>query len=326
LILLILSFAVSASHAQVVDPGGAAGTASLKERINKAVAIIPSGEVYVGAKDLLTGETAYYRGDVPCQWASTVKLAVLYTLYSQAEKGALKLSARHTLKPEDYRLFSPVFLAFDPGLNPTLRDCAYWMIAKSDNTASDILINRLTLGQINATLKERGFPGFHVEKTLQDLLSCFVGISPAEMSRKDPGTLREMMNANVRKYDSYADLERKTGVLAYNVCTAADMLRLMQLVMDPAGYRSGDTYEEVKAILLEGGRAFTDRLPPGARAYGKSGSLLSSVSQASVIHLADGRKFAVVIAINASDEPASKLSPRLLQMLRVIAGHEGGEE
>lgn len=320
--LFILSMNTGAAFSQDQPNPKSGNTAPLilKKRVERALKLVTTGEAYVAIRDLDTGEYAYYQGDTPCQWASTVKIAVLYCLFDLAGQDKVSLLQRYTVKFEDMRLFSPCFEHFEPGINPAYIDLAYWMMAKSDNTASDVLINQLTFDRINNSLSERGLSTFRMEKTLQDILSCFVGLTPARMATLSLDEQRQALNNNVKKYRTYAQLETESGVLDYNRCTPKDMLKMVEIAVNPENYKNRELYVKSMGILLAGGQAFASGLPPKVRIYGKSGTLLSSLSGAALVITPDNRRYLVAIAINRANRPVSAMSPVLIEMLKIIIG------
>jgi beta-lactamase class A len=118
--------------------------------------------------DLTTGDRLTRYTDVVLPTASTIKLAVLYELFRQADEGTLKLDA--TL-PLDRRLA----VAGGPGLfylgTPTLslRDYATMMVMLSDNTATNVLIRTLGMDAIGRRLTALGLTRTRLRRLMLDL-------------------------------------------------------------------------------------------------------------------------------------------------------------
>lgn len=88
--------------------------------------------------------------------ASTIKLAILVALAQTLDAGRLSLSDRRQVNPEAVVQGSGVLLGMEPGLSLSLADLAYLMIAVSDNTASNILIDAIGIECIQQTIAGLG--------------------------------------------------------------------------------------------------------------------------------------------------------------------------
>jgi beta-lactamase class A len=97
-----------------------------------------------------------HRADLPRAAASTIKLAVLVSLCRAVDAGRLRLAATRALAAGDKVGGSGVLGALHDGLRLTLADPAYLMIAISDNTASNLLIDAVGHDAVNATLRDLG--------------------------------------------------------------------------------------------------------------------------------------------------------------------------
>jgi beta-lactamase class A len=94
--------------------------------------------------------------DERCKAASTIKIAILIALFRAIEAGELRLDARRELHAADKVPGSGVLRALDDGLALTLHDLAHLMIAISDNSASNMLIEAVGLAAVNAVLRDLG--------------------------------------------------------------------------------------------------------------------------------------------------------------------------
>lgn len=103
-----------------------------------------------------TGETISYAADRPYPSASTLKLMILYTVWAQAALGRLSLEEPLAVQSEDLVSGSGILKELTPGGSLSVRDLATLMIVISDNTASNVLIDRVGLSTINATCGELG--------------------------------------------------------------------------------------------------------------------------------------------------------------------------
>lgn len=97
-----------------------------------------------------------HQGDRPVPSASTVKLAVMVTVYRLIDAGQLDLEQRHRLEETDRTGGSGVLQHLSPGLEPTLGDLLYLMMSISDNPATNILTALVGFPAVNAVMRELG--------------------------------------------------------------------------------------------------------------------------------------------------------------------------
>ena len=90
--------------------------------------------------------------------ASTVKIAIMIELFRQVEAGRHSLDTRVPLRAGDRTGGSGVLMHLDPGMEPTLRDLAYLMMAISDNMATNLLIDTVGQPEVNAAMRSLGMP------------------------------------------------------------------------------------------------------------------------------------------------------------------------
>ncbi len=101
------------------------------------------GKAGIWVKHLTTNETAGVRDGEMFNSASVIKIPVLVLAFQMADKGALNLDERITIRKEDFRGGSGIFRHHDAGLQPTFRDVLLQMVITSDNTATDLAIARV---------------------------------------------------------------------------------------------------------------------------------------------------------------------------------------
>lgn len=121
------------------------------------------------AKHLPTGREVAVRGDQLMNTLSVIKIPIMALAFRDYEASKLDLDARYTIEPEDRRRGSGLLQHFAPGLAPTYRDIITQMIVTSDNTATDIMIERVGLERVNELLSERGYRSTRLLATTGDL-------------------------------------------------------------------------------------------------------------------------------------------------------------
>lgn len=116
------------------------------------------GKVFLAAKNLKTGQTVLLSGDQPVRTASTIKLPLLVEIYAQAASGKLKLDETLTLQKKDIVSGSGVLRELGPGIQLPLSGVANLMIVVSDNTATNMMVERITADAVNARMDALGLP------------------------------------------------------------------------------------------------------------------------------------------------------------------------
>src|ERR1700689_4865677 len=110
------------------------------------------GKVSLYARDLATNQTVAVDADQPVPTASVIKLGVLYTALEQIRAGQAHFDDRLMLHHDDQVPGSGVLLFFDTPMTLTLKDALSLMIAVSDNSATNLVIDDLGLDTIDNQL------------------------------------------------------------------------------------------------------------------------------------------------------------------------------
>ena len=152
---------------------------ALHNLLTKSAADFP-GKAGIWVKHLTTGETAGVRDGEIFNSASVIKLPVLVLAFQMADKGAINLDERITIRKEDIRGGSGIFRYHDIGLQPTFRDVLLQMVITSDNTATDLAIAKVGgVTRVNAWLKESGYSdGQRLVQTTGDLFAKYNALGP----------------------------------------------------------------------------------------------------------------------------------------------------
>ena len=145
------------------------------------------GIIGVAATQLATGRHIGYREDQLFPTASVIKLPLLVTLYEDAIAERIDLSERVTYHGDTKVAGSGVLQYLDDGLNPTLRDLSVLMMSVSDNTATDLLFDRVGKARIEATMERLGLPSIRVPFDIREMLMELV-----DMDHAKPGGYEEL--------------------------------------------------------------------------------------------------------------------------------------
>jgi len=145
------------------------------------------GAMGVAIEDLTTGNHIFLHADEVFAQASSIKITVLAELYRQAQQGKLKLTDLYTVQASDLVPDSDIMGGLTPGVTRiTLRDLATMMVAVSDNSATNVLIDRVGMDNVIAMLDSLNLPHTRLRRKMMDL-------EAAKHGRENISTPREMM-------------------------------------------------------------------------------------------------------------------------------------
>jgi beta-lactamase class A len=143
------------------------GTREQVERALDALVSQTGADLALAAMNLTTGEEIARNAERSMPTASVFKLPLLVEVFRQAAAGTLDLDERITLRAEDVVMGSGILRDFGPGLQPTLRDLAMMMVIVSDNSASNLLLDRVGgPPRVNATMRDLGLPSIVVHRRI----------------------------------------------------------------------------------------------------------------------------------------------------------------
>jgi len=151
------------------------------------------GVMGVAIEDLTSGQTFFLHPDDVFPQASSIKIAVLAELYRQAQEaasgsaGKAKLTDLYTMQASDLVQDSDIMGGLTPGVTRiTNRDLATMMVAVSDNSATNVLIDHVGMENVNALMDSLGLKHTRLRRKMMDLKA-------AEEGRENVSTPREMM-------------------------------------------------------------------------------------------------------------------------------------
>jgi beta-lactamase class A len=210
------------------------------------------GVMGVAIEDIATGDHIFVRPDEVFAQASSIKIAVLADLYLQAQQGKLKLTDLYTVQSSDLVPDSDIMGGLTPGVTRiTLRDLATMMVAVSDNSATNVLIDRVGMENVNAMLDSLGLAHTRLRRKMMDLAA-------AKQGRENVSSPREMMlllgaiyRGKVLNKESAADFFQ---VLSTN--------KVSWIPRDlPAGLKIANKPGELEAVRNDSGLVFVEGRP-----------------------------------------------------------------
>jgi beta-lactamase class A len=144
------------------------------------------GVLGVAILDLSNQHTLFLNADEIFPTASIIKIAILAEFYRQVQQGKLRFNDPYTLQQSDLVEGSGITGALTPGATRlTLRDVAALMISVSDNSATNVLIDRIGMDNVDALLDSLGLTHTRLRRKMMDIKAAAEGrenvTSPREM-------------------------------------------------------------------------------------------------------------------------------------------------
>jgi len=243
------------------------------------------GTVSLYAKNLDTGESFGIRATEPVRTASTIKLPIMLEVFDAVARGKAKWTEPLTVTAEEKVSGSGVISAeFSDGVQLPLRDVLHLMIVLSDNTATNMILERFTADAVNAYLDSIGIKTTRSMRKIRgdgNQLKSPAGYSAAG---KLPENQKYGLGVSTPR-DMVAILEKLERGEAVSPEASKEMLAVMKRCQDNTGIR---------------------RRLAGVPIANKTGSLDALRSDVALVYSKGGR---IAMAITVDDMPKSDWTP-----------------
>lgn len=211
-----------------------------------------------------------YNGDHYFHAASTMKLAVLLGVFRQVDRGELAIDAPVHVRNRFTSIVNqePFMLDLGRDADPdvyghlgktlTVKELAYWMITRSSNLATNLLVDVIGIHTIQHALSELEIDGVKVLRGVEDQRAFEAGFN--------------------------------------NEVTANGLLKLLRLIADGKAY-SQNACDAMLEILLEQQfrSGIPAGLPKAARVAHKTGNISTVHHDAGIVYLDERKPYVLVI-------------------------------
>lgn len=232
--------------------------------------------VGVAIVDLTDQRSFYLNADAVFPTASTIKIAVLGELYSQHERAAsggsgAKPGDLYTVNAKDGVGDEGVLQVMTPGVTRlTNRDLAALMVSLSDNSATNVLIDRVGMDNVNVWLGRLGLKETRLKRHMLDLTAAREG--------------RE------------------------NIATPRELVMLLDALYDGRAFRKTTTDDFFRMLSVRKASYIPRLLPADLTIANKPGNLDAVRNDAGIVFV-PGRPFAIAVMITfARDDLDAELS------------------
>ena len=254
------------------------------------------GVVGVAAKHLETGERVSHNAETVFFTASTLKVPLLVELYRQVDGGIIDVNQRIDLTDALRVPGSGVLKELVSGLQPTVHDLAMLMIIISDNTATDILYNRVGGDNINNTMRQLGLTHTHIPMTCRELLYGITGLDVG-----NPAHTYQLASDRLKKREFVLEGDGFSEDKS-DVSSPSDMCRLLELIHD-GDILSSQSQEAILDILKRQqlSTVIPHALPPGTTVAHKTGSYHSVRCDVGIVFSPTGPYTVAIMAKQITD-------------------------
>lgn len=241
---------------------GVSHAADLQKQVD-AIAQQHHGKVALYAKNLKTGAEVAIDADEPVQTASVIKVAILMEVFSEAKAGKLSLDERLPLTKDNQVPGSGILTFLQPGLQPTVQDAAVLMTDLSDNTATNLLIDKVTVAAVDKKITDMGLKNTWLYKkvfkpaegpmpadqkkfglgktTAREMAQMFESIDRCDLG--DAALCKRMLqilkdqqdNNEIPRYIQYSDTSEKPSAIAHKTGALDDVRNDVGIVYTTAG-------------------------------------------------------------------------------------------
>jgi beta-lactamase class A len=255
------------------------------------------GHATLAVKNLKTGESFAIRGGEPMPTASLIKFPVMIEAYRQAAGETIDLGATITLTKADKVPGSGLLTYhFSDGATFPLRDAIRLMIAFSDNTATNLVVDRIGIESTAACMAEMGCPNTKLH---------------SKVFRRDTSKFPE-----------------RSKQFGLGSTTADEMIRLLER-LDRGELVDRESSAAMKAHLMacDDADKFPRSLPAGTKIAFKTGSVDDIRTAAGIIETASGPVALCVLTRGNEDRRYEKDNAGNVlcaEVARAVLRHFGG--
>lgn len=208
----------------------------VQEALNARIAGF-SGTVSLYAKNLDTGASITMRAADPVRTASTIKLPIMLAVFDAVARGKAKWDEPLTVSSAEKVSGTGVIGAeISDGVQLPLRDVLHLMIVLSDNTATNMILERFTADAVNAYLDTIGIKTTRSMRKIRgdgNQLKSAAGWSAAG---KLPENERYGLGVSTPR-DMVAILEKLERGEAVSAEASKEMLAVLKRCQDASGVR-----------------------------------------------------------------------------------------
>ncbi len=292
------------------------------ERLRDAIQQVVDGvegEMGVAVKHLETGQFLEVNGNEAYPMASTFKVPILVELFNQVDQGKLSLDEMVSLENSDIHLGSGQLRKFAvPGVSLSMENLALLMMRISDNSATDMLLERVGIENVNRRLAEIGVDGISVNRSCQELILDWLGFDIDKTQGMSYQEIEKMLNDYEPRPGEMEEAAEKFAKDPQDTATPIGMNHLLEMVFK-GGAASPASCQKMTDVLLKcetGGNRIRGLLPSSVDVAHKTGTIGGTVNNVGIIYLPHKRGHVVISVLSKNMEDQEKAERAIAEVSR----------
>jgi beta-lactamase class A len=238
--------------------------------------------------------------------ASTFKVPILVELFYQRAAGKLSLSDRIEVGPLDVHPGGTIALLLDgPGLQMSITNLINLMMRVSDNSAADLLLNKVGAANVTARMRSLGLDKIRVDRSTLEMILDQEGLDYSTYGKLPMPQLRERLDAvdsqtAARANDRFNATEK-------DVATPRQMTQLVEKIQqgEIVNRAASDEIIEFMNHSMIGQTRIPGLLPDGTRVVHKTGTIGGSTNDTGIVFLPGGGHLIITVLTKDAKAPTA---------------------
>jgi beta-lactamase class A len=264
------------------------------------------GQVGVAIRHVESGTDVMINADQTYPMASTYKVPILVELFYQRSEGKLSLSDRIEVGPLDVHPGGTIALLLDgPGLQMSVHNLINLMMRVSDNSAADLLIDKLGPANVTARMRSLGLDKIRVDRTTLEMIMDQEGLDFATYGKLPFDQLRQRLDTVDAQTASRAN-ERFNNT-EKDVATPRQMTMLLEKIQrgEIVDRAASDQIIEFMNHSMIGQTRLPALLPESTRVVHKTGTISGSTNDTGIVFLPGGGHLLITVFTKDAKAPTA---------------------
>lgn len=293
-LLLIFSFSLFSENQERVFPSK---IERLKRQIEKVINQA-EGVVGVAIKHLESGAELSLNEGEYFPMASVFKVPILVEVLAQVGEGKFTLEDEISIQKSDQHLGSGMLSSLTaPGIKLSVRNLINLMMMISDNSATDILLEKVGASNVNNRLRKFGIEKITVNRTCQNLIMDFIGLDYEKYKGLSLDEFsEEYRKLGRRRPEEFREAVKKFSQDVRDQCAPREMNTLLEKIFkkEILDEQSSTLVLQIMLKCQTGESRIKGHLPPGTEVAHKTGTIAGTVNDCGIIYLPEDTGHVVI--------------------------------
>ncbi len=283
---------------------------------------VGGGTVGATAIHIETGRRVSLNGKDRFPMASSVKVPIAAQLLTRVDRGEVRLDEMIAVEAKDLHPGSGTLseLFNKPGVALSVRNLLELMLLISDNSATDIILNKSGGGElVTQRMKELGSDGISVNRSTARLISDWIGVTDL------PPEGEWSLDLFEKKYQAVKPEDRQAAAKRFDTdprdTATPDAMADLLVRIHRKDFLKKDTAELLLDILRRcqtGAARLKGLLPDGTEVAHKTGTIGGTTNDVGIIALPDGTHVAIAVFVKASEKEIPARERAIAEIARAV--------